>query len=201
VSSPVSAKPGSAEIADAALDGVVPSPEALGTASALDPAQRAAATSAGRLQLVLAGPGSGKTTTLTGRFVHLVRHGVDCRRILALTFTRKAADEMKARIAQALDLASARDLTVATFHGFTFRHLRRSPQLAGLFESFQLWDTPQQRHVFNSRRMWWNEEIDILDIIAGAKERLLDAQSFAAEIDSNDEVLLNAANLDRKSVV
>src|SRR3982074_1284717 len=155
----------------------------------LDPAQRAAATQAGTIQLVLAGPGSGKTTTLVGRFVHLVRQGGDRRRILALTFTRKAADEMKARIVQALDLDATHDLTVATFHGFAFRHLRRNPQLAGLSERFPLWDTPQQRHVFNSRRMWWNEESDILHIIAGAKERLLDADGFAQSIDENDEVM------------
>ena len=162
------------------------------TADSLDPAQMAAATAIGAHQLVLAGPGSGKTTTLTGRFVHLMRQGVDRERILALTFTKKAADEMKARIGQALDLASTSDLTVATFHGFAFRQLRRNPQLAGLPEKFQLWDTPQQRHVFNSRKMWWNEETDILDIIAGAKERLLDAKRFAAAIDPDDEALTNA---------
>jgi DNA helicase II / ATP-dependent DNA helicase PcrA len=160
----------------------------------LDATQRAAATSVGKLQLVLAGPGSGKTTTLTARFVHLVGEGLDRRRILALTFTKKAADDMKARIARALDLSSATDLTVATFHGFAFRHLKRNPQVAGLSEQFQLWDTPQQRHVFSSRRMWWNEDIDILDIIAGAKERLQDAESFAAGIDGSDEVLVNAAH-------
>jgi superfamily I DNA/RNA helicase len=137
-------------------------------ATALDPAQQNAATGTGSIQLVLAGPGAGKTTTLAGRFVHLVRHGIDRRRILALTFTRKAADEMKSRIAAAVDLPSAADLSVATFHGFAFRQLRRNPQLAGLSERFPLWDTPQQRHVFSSRRMWWNEEDDILDIISGA---------------------------------
>src|ERR1700732_761434 len=158
----------------------------------LDPAQMTAATAAGSHQLILAGPGSGKTTTLTGRFVHLMQQGVDRKRILALTFTKKAADEMKTRIGQALDLASTSDLTVATFHGFAFRQLRRNPQLAGLPENFQLWDTPQQRHVFNARKMWWNEETDILDLIAGAKERLLDAERFAAVIDQNDEVLVNA---------
>jgi DNA helicase II / ATP-dependent DNA helicase PcrA len=158
----------------------------------LDPAQRAAATGTGSIQLVLAGPGSGKTTTLTGRFVHLVRQGTDRTRILALTFTRKAADDMKGRIAEALNLGAANDLTVATYHGFTFRLLRRNPQLAGLDERFSLWDTPQQRHVFHSRRMWWNEETDILDIIAGAKERLLDVQSFAKELDEDDDVLRNA---------
>ena len=152
----------------------------------LDPSQRIAATTATNVQLVLAGPGSGKTTTLTGRFIYLVQQGIDRRRILALTFTKKAADEMKTRIVQALNLPSGKDLTVATFHGFAFRHLRRDPAAAGLSEHFQLWDTPQQRHVFNSRRMWWNEEIDILDIIGGAKERLLNAETFAAQI--NDDV-------------
>ncbi len=153
---------------------------------ALDPAQQAAAGGTGNIQLVLAGPGSGKTTTLTARFIHLVRQGVDRRRILALTFTRKAADEMKERIVAALDLESAADLTVATFHAFAFRHLRRNPQLAGLVEGFELWDAPQQRRVFTSRRMWWNEEIDILDIISGAKERLQDAESFAASVEDDE---------------
>jgi DNA helicase II / ATP-dependent DNA helicase PcrA len=137
----------------------------------LDPLQRKAATGTGNIQLVLAGPGSGKTTTLAGRFVNLVRQGIDRRRILALTFTKKAADEMRSRIATALDLPSAPDLSIATFHGFAFRHLRRNPQIAGLPDRFPLWDTAQQRHVFNSRRMWWNEDADILDIIAGAKPR------------------------------
>ncbi len=99
---------------------------------------------------------------------------------------------MKSRIAAALDLPSAADLSVATFHGFAFRHLRRNPQLAGLADRFPLWDTPQQRHVFSSRRMWWNEEADILEIIAGAKERLLDAAGFAAGIEPDDEVLHRA---------
>jgi DNA helicase-2/ATP-dependent DNA helicase PcrA len=165
--------------------------------TALDPAQQRAAAGTGTIQLVLAGPGSGKTTTLAGRFVHLVQRGIDRRRILALTFTKKAADEMKSRIAAALDLSSAADLNVATFHGFAFRELRRNPQLAGLSERFPLWDAPQQRHVFSSRRMWWNEEDDILDIISGAKERLLDAAGFAAEIDSSDEVLRRAVEFFR----
>jgi DNA helicase-2/ATP-dependent DNA helicase PcrA len=153
----------------------------------LDSSQRVAATMPEDIQLVLAGPGSGKTTTLTGRFIHLVHQGVDRRRILALTFTKKAADEMKARIVQALNLPSGKDVTIATFHGFAFRHLRRHPAAAGLLEDFQLWDTPQQRQVFNTRRMWWNEDIDILDIIGGAKERLLNAETFAAQINDGIE--------------
>ena len=78
----------------------------------LDSAQRAAVTDSGRVRLVLAGPGSGKTTTLAGRFVHLVRQGVDRQRILALTFTKKAADDMKERI-----VAGARPAIRKRSHG------------------------------------------------------------------------------------
>src|SRR5262245_9360597 len=165
--------------------------------NALDPAQQSAATGTARVQLVLAGPGSGKTTTLAARFVHLVRRGVDRRRILALTFTKKAADEMRSRIAAALELASATELNIATFHGFAFRELHRNPQMAGLSERFPLWDTAQQRQVFTARRMWWNEENDILDIIAGAKERLLDAAGLAAEAEPADEMLARAVEFFR----
>ena len=135
----------------------------------LDPAQKAAATSTAAIQLTLAGPGAGKTSTLTGRFIHLVRQGVDPARILGLTFTRKAADEMARRIAGLLELTSPARLNLMTFHAFAFRLLKRNPVMAGLPERFDLWDDARQRHVFTSRRMWWNEEVDILEVIGGAK--------------------------------
>jgi DNA helicase II / ATP-dependent DNA helicase PcrA len=159
----------------------------------LDPAQAAAARSGAPVQLTLAGPGSGKTSTLTGRFVYLTRQGADPHRILAVTFTRKAADEMRSRIARLLDLSAPTSLEVMTFHAFAFRLLKRNPAIAGLPDQFQLWDVPDQRRVFLSRRMYWNEDADILDIIGGAKERLLDAKAFAARIDPDDEVLTEAA--------
>src|ERR1700681_4647032 len=101
------------------------------TVDTLDPAQRAAATQGGSIQLVLAGPGSGKTTTLAARFVHLVRQGIDPRRILALTFTKKAADEMQSRIVGMLGLEGATGLAIGTFHRFAFQRLRQNPQAAG----------------------------------------------------------------------
>ncbi len=70
--------------------------------------------------------------------------------------------------------------------------LKKNPGVAGLSDRFQLWDATEQRHVFSSRRMWWNEEKDILDIIGRAKERLLDADGFAAAIERDDEVLVEA---------
>ena len=159
----------------------------------LDPTQAAAARSQAPVQLTLAGPGSGKTSTLTGRFVYLTRQGVNPRRILAVTFTRKAADEMRSRIGRLLELSSPESLEVMTFHAFAFRLLKRNPAIADLPEQFRLWDTPEQRHVFSSRRMYWNEDADILDIIGGAKERGQDAKAFAASIDPGDEVLTEAA--------
>jgi len=159
----------------------------------LDPAQATAARSDAPVQLTLAGPGSGKTSTLTGRFVYLTRQGVDPCRILAVTFTRKAADEMRSRIARLLESSAPANFEVMTFHAFALRLLKRNPRIAGLPDQFRLWDTPEQRQVFSSRRMYWNEDADILDIIGGAKERGLDAKSFAASIDPDDEVLTEAA--------
>jgi DNA helicase-2/ATP-dependent DNA helicase PcrA len=163
----------------------------------LDPQQSAAATGVAPIQLTLAGPGSGKTSTLTGRFVYLVRQGVDPTRILAVTFTKKAADEMRARVGRLLDLPPLSGIHIMTFHAFAFRLLKSNPAAAGLPERFQLWDTPEQRRVFSARQMWWNEEEDILDIIGAAKERLLDAESFAATIDDRDIILMQAAKFFR----
>jgi DNA helicase-2/ATP-dependent DNA helicase PcrA len=158
----------------------------------LDPAQLAAAKGSAAIQLTLAGPGPGKTSTLTGRFIHLVSKGADHARILAMTYTKKAADEMRARIAKLLQLPSAKGLQIATFHAFTYRLLKRDPAAAGLPERFQLWGAPEQRHVFSSRRMWWNEDDDILDIIGGAKERMLDAAALEKAASGHDEVLRKA---------
>ena len=159
----------------------------------LDPAQTAAATGIAPVQLTLAGPGSGKTSTLTGRFIYLIRQGVDPARILAVTFTKKAADEMRQRIARLLELPSPTGLNVMTFHAFALRLLKRNPAMAGLPERFQLWDVAEQRRVFAARQMWWNEEADILEIIGGAKERLFDAARFAATVDPDDEMMVEAA--------
>ena len=108
-----------------------------------------------------------------------------------MTFTKKAADEMRSRIVKLLNLPSAKGLQVATFHAFAFRLLRRDPAIAGLGEGFSLWGTPEQRQIFTARRMWWNEDDDILDIIGGAKERLLDAGAFE-DAANGDELLLKA---------
>ncbi len=159
----------------------------------LDPSQRRAASADHPIQLVLAGPGSGKTSTLVGRFRHLRDSGVAPQRIMALTFTKKAAEEMRGRIARDLDLDNPAELRVFTFHSLALRCLQRKPHLAGLPERIDVWSAHQQRAVFASRRMYWNDEGDILDIIAGAKEQLQDARAYARSLARDDEAGLRAA--------
>src|SRR5919112_3401590 len=97
---------------------------------ALNAEQRAAATHAGAPLLVLAGAGTGKTTTLCSRLAWLVAEGVPSERILLLTFTRRAAREMLQR-ARGLVSASSRVLG-GTFHSVAHRLLRRPPAAVGL---------------------------------------------------------------------
>ncbi len=106
----------------------------------LNPAQEEAVTHIGGPLLVLAGAGSGKTRVLTRRIAWLIREqGVSPFEILAITFTNKAADEMKTRIA-ALVGPVARKMWVSTFHSACVRILRRDGQVLGYPSSFTIYD-------------------------------------------------------------
>ena len=122
--------------------GAAPASAALGTGSVLDgldPDQRAAATAAGPL-LIIAGPGTGKTRTLTHRIARQVTElGRPARQFLAITFTRRAAQEMRDRLA-GLGAGLDEELTVTTFHGLGLRILREHPEAAGLPPSFGVAD-------------------------------------------------------------
>ncbi|GAA4620741.1 UvrD-helicase domain-containing protein [Actinoallomurus vinaceus] len=106
----------------------------------LDPDQRAAAAHPGGPLLIIAGPGTGKTRTLTHRIAHLVgERGVPPEHCLAITFTRRAAEEMRERLDALLPGRAAR-LTVTTFHGLGALILREQHARAGLTDGFRIAD-------------------------------------------------------------
>jgi DNA helicase-2/ATP-dependent DNA helicase PcrA len=109
----------------------------------LNPEQRAAALATEGPVLVLAGAGSGKTRMLVHRITHLIRTGIPTRRILAVTFTNRAAAEMRERVARACG-KEAKGLTLTTFHSLGARVLREHGTRIGLPEDFSIYATGDQ---------------------------------------------------------
>ncbi|WP_164102671.1 ATP-dependent helicase [Candidatus Laterigemmans baculatus] len=104
----------------------------------LTPAQREAVTHVDGPLLILAGPGSGKTRVVTHRIAHMIGHGIPAWQITALTFTNKAAEEMRGRVER---LAPGQPVWMGTFHRFCARLLRRYASLVGLNENYSIYDT------------------------------------------------------------
>jgi len=113
----------------------------------LNDAQRAAVTAPQEPALIIAGAGSGKTRVLVHRIAWLVEvEGVSPQGILAVTFTNKAATEMRGRVEELLQMPAG-NLWVGTFHGLTHRLLRRHAAAAGLPASFQIIDSQDQQRL------------------------------------------------------
>ncbi len=124
----------------------------------LNPAQREAVTSPTPALLVLAGAGSGKTRVLVHRIAWLMQvEGTSPHGILAVTFTNKAASEMRGRIESLLNI-SAQNLWVGTFHGLAHRLLRRHAKEAGLPDAFQILDSDDQHRLI--RRLLKSLDLD-----------------------------------------
>ena len=115
----------------------------------LNEAQRAAVTCTEGASLIVAGAGSGKTRVLTYRIAYLLQQGVPASRIMALTFTNKAAREMKERI-QKLVGDEARYLMMGTFHSVCVRLIRPYADLLGFTRDFSIYDTPDQKSVIKA---------------------------------------------------
>jgi len=122
-------------------------PDRTGADAALTDAQRRAVEHVDGAALVLAGPGSGKTRVITRRIAHLVSIGIPAWQILALTFTNKAAGEMRARVDALVppETPGRRGLVVSTFHTFAATLLRHHVEQAGLRPGFVIHDTADQR--------------------------------------------------------
>src|SRR5665213_2018480 len=97
--------------------------------------------------IIVAGAGSGKTKVLTTRIAHLMANGIDAFNILALTFTNKAAAEMKERVEKILGNNEARNLYIGTFHSVFARILRAEAGKIGYPNNFTIYDTDDAKSV------------------------------------------------------
>ena len=129
--------------------------------------------------LILAGAGSGKTRALTYRVANLIDHGVPAYRILALTFTNKAAREMKSRVEQLSGTERANEAWISTFHSTCARILRRDIEKLGYSRSFVIYDDDDQGRVLKElyRQLNIDEAFipprEIRAKISDAKNRLM----------------------------
>ncbi|MBL0128695.1 MAG: UvrD-helicase domain-containing protein [Flavobacteriales bacterium] len=121
----------------------------------LNPAQRTAVEATEGPMMVIAGAGSGKTRVLTVRIAHLIAKGVDPFRILALTFTNKAAKEMKERIATIVGRSEALNIWMGTFHSVFSRILRVEADKLGYPKDFTIYDTDDSRSVIKGIVKEW----------------------------------------------
>jgi DNA helicase II / ATP-dependent DNA helicase PcrA len=112
--------------------------------SDLNPAQRTAATTTEGPLLILAGAGTGKTRVITMRVAHMVEKGVDPAHILAVTFTNKAAAEMRERLAKMIAPDQAKKVTMSTFHALCLRILRTNIDRLGYKHNFSIYDEGDQ---------------------------------------------------------
>ena len=118
--------------------------------SQLNPQQRAAVEYLDGPELVIAGAGSGKTRVLTYKIVHLLANGHAPGRILALTFTNKAAREMRERICSLVGETTASRLWMGTFHSIFSRFLRLYADRIGFSPNFTIYDTSDSKSLIKS---------------------------------------------------
>ena len=135
--------------------------------------------------LVIAGAGSGKTRVLTYKIVHLLGQGFEPWRILALTFTNKAAREMRERIEQLVGPRTASSLWMGTFHSIFARILRQNAERIGFKPSFTIYDTADSKSLVKSiiKEMDLDDKIYkpsvVLSAISSAKNSLVSPEQYA----------------------
>ncbi|MHC4728200.1 MAG: ATP-dependent helicase [Planctomycetota bacterium] len=153
----------------------------------LTPSQRKAVSHIEGPLLVLAGPGSGKTRVITYRIAALIDSGIHPYNICAITFTNKAAEEMRQR---AFTLGACAGAHISTFHSLCVRILRKYADKAGIKSNFSVYDASDQARCIKEAVK--NCQLDttnfsparMLDVISTLKNKLIDAESF--KNDAND---------------
>jgi len=154
----------------------------------LNEAQRSAVVETEGPSLVIAGAGSGKTRVLTYRIAHLLQEGVKPYRVLSLTFTNKAAKEMKERIGLVVGPAIAGSLWMGTFHSIFARILRFESKHLGYPSSFTIYDSQDSKNLVKSivKKMKLNEKAykpgSVLSRISAAKNDLVTPVVYARDV-------------------
>ena len=156
----------------------------------LNPEQQHAAETLNGPVLILAGAGSGKTRTLTYRIANLIEHGVNPWNILAITFTNKAAGEMRSRVDDIVGY-DAGSIWVATFHATCVRILRRFGDRIGYDNSFSIYDADDQKtlmrnlckeHGIDTKKL---KEKTILNVISSNKDELISPEEYDRMVGSD----------------
>lgn len=138
--------------------------------------------------MVIAGAGSGKTRVLTYRIGHLINKGVSPFNILALTFTNKAAKEMKLRIADMVGESAAKSLWMGTFHSVFSKILRIEAQLIGYPSNFTIYDSDDSKRVIKDilKELKLDDKVYkpnlVQNRISSAKNNLLSAAAYARNV-------------------
>jgi DNA helicase-2/ATP-dependent DNA helicase PcrA len=157
----------------------------------LNPEQRQAALATEGPVLILAGAGSGKTRTLVYRIAHLLELGVDPRRILAVTFTNRAAEEMRERVGRIVGRAS-KGVLLSTFHSLGARILREHGTRIGLPQSFAIYPTGDQ--VAAVKKVMTEE----VQVVATAGEDRFDVKQVLFQISDWKNRLVSPADAARE---
>ena len=158
----------------------------------LNDPQREAVVNAEGPSLIIAGAGAGKTRVLTYRIAHLLSNGVQPGEILALTFTNKAAKEMKERIAKLVSHESAKYIWMGTFHSIFAKILRMDGEKLGYKSNYTIYDTSDSKSLIRSiiRELNLDDNIYkpgvISSRISTAKNNLVTASMYAADLSMNE---------------
>ena len=158
----------------------------------LNPSQKQAVINTEGPSLVIAGAGAGKTRVLTYRIVHLLQKGVPAGKILALTFTNKAAKEMKERITRIISPEIARYLWMGTFHSIFAKILRMESEILGYKPNFTIYDSSDSKSLIRAIIKELNLDDNvykpgaILSRISTAKNNLVTSNRYAADASMQD---------------
>ena len=159
----------------------------------LNEAQQAAARHQEGPMMVIAGAGSGKTRVLTYRIANLIQYGVDPFSILSLTFTNKAAREMKERIGKVIGEGEARNIWMGTFHSIFARILRMECERINYPRNFTIYDTQDSRALIKDiiKGLGMDDKVykpaSVQARISNAKNNLIDARGYADHADIMSE--------------